>query len=65
MFRFGRGFEPTGLQHFLKTQEPPRLKPPKQHADLDLFARMLKVFADTPWLHYGLWLEGETPSFPG
>jgi 2-polyprenyl-3-methyl-5-hydroxy-6-metoxy-1,4-benzoquinol methylase len=25
---------------------------------------MLKVFADTPWLHYGLWLEGETPSFP-
>ncbi len=40
------------------------MKTPKQHADLDLFARMLKVFADTPWLHYGLWLEGETPSFP-
>lgn len=46
------------------SKEPPRLKPPKKHADLDLFARMLKVFADTPWLHYGLWLEGETPSFP-
>lgn len=40
------------------------MKPPKKHADLDLFARMLKVFADTPWLHYGLWLDGETPSFP-
>ena len=40
------------------------MKQPKKHADLDLFARMLKVFADTPWLHYGLWLEGETPSFP-
>ncbi|MDB5542769.1 MAG: hypothetical protein JWQ89_4496 [Devosia sp.] len=40
------------------------MKKPKKHADLDLFARMLKVFADTPWLHYGLWLEGETPSFP-
>jgi 2-polyprenyl-3-methyl-5-hydroxy-6-metoxy-1,4-benzoquinol methylase len=40
------------------------LKTPKKHADLDLFARMLKVFADTPWLHYGLWLDGETPSFP-
>lgn len=40
------------------------MKTPKKHADLDLFARMLKVFADTPWLHYGLWLEGETPSFP-
>lgn len=37
---------------------------PSKHADLDLFARMLKVFADTPWLHYGLWLQGETPSFP-
>lgn len=40
------------------------MKKPNKHADLDLFARMLKVFADTPWLHYGLWLEGETPSFP-
>jgi 2-polyprenyl-3-methyl-5-hydroxy-6-metoxy-1,4-benzoquinol methylase len=40
------------------------VKKPKQHVDLDLFARALKVFADTPWLHYGLWLEGETPSFP-
>lgn len=35
-----------------------------KHEDLDLFARLLKVFADTPWLHYGLWLEGEVPSFP-
>lgn len=40
------------------------MKTPNQHADLDLFAHMLKVFADTPWLHYGLWLEGEIPSFP-
>ncbi|WP_084645852.1 class I SAM-dependent methyltransferase [Devosia insulae] len=40
------------------------MKTTKKHADLDLFARMLKVFADTPWLHYGLWLAGETPSFP-
>jgi 2-polyprenyl-3-methyl-5-hydroxy-6-metoxy-1,4-benzoquinol methylase len=38
---------------------------PNKHIDLDIFARLLKVFADTPWLHYGLWLEGETPSFPG
>jgi 2-polyprenyl-3-methyl-5-hydroxy-6-metoxy-1,4-benzoquinol methylase len=37
---------------------------PRKHADLDIFARALKVFADTPWLHYGLWLEGETPSVP-
>lgn len=40
------------------------MKKPKQHVDLDIFARALKVFGDTPWLHYGLWLEGETPSFP-
>lgn len=37
----------------------------KEHVDLDILARALKVFADTPWLHYGLWLEGETPSVPG
>lgn len=37
---------------------------PRRHADLDLFARIFKVFADTPWLHYGLWLPGETPSMP-
>jgi len=35
-----------------------------RHQDLDLFARIFKVFADTPWLHYGLWLPGETPSMP-
>ncbi|MEQ1899784.1 MAG: methyltransferase domain-containing protein [Devosia sp.] len=39
-------------------------KPIRRHEDLDLFARIFKVFADTPWLHYGLWLEGETPSMP-
>jgi hypothetical protein len=33
----------------------------KEHVDLDLFAHLLKVFADTPWLHYGLWLEYRTP----
>lgn len=38
--------------------------PIRRHEDLDLFARIFKVFADTPWLHYGLWLEGETPSMP-
>jgi 2-polyprenyl-3-methyl-5-hydroxy-6-metoxy-1,4-benzoquinol methylase len=37
---------------------------PRRHEDLDLFARIFKVFADTPWLHYGLWLPGETPSMP-
>jgi 2-polyprenyl-3-methyl-5-hydroxy-6-metoxy-1,4-benzoquinol methylase len=40
------------------------MKKPKQtrrHEDLDLFARVFQVFADTPWLHYGLWLEGEEP----
>jgi len=37
---------------------------PRRHQDLDLFARIFKVFADTPWLHYGLWLPGETPSMP-
>jgi 2-polyprenyl-3-methyl-5-hydroxy-6-metoxy-1,4-benzoquinol methylase len=35
-----------------------------EHVDLDLFAHLFKVFADTPWLHYGLWTEGEVPSFP-
>ena len=39
-------------------------KKPRRHEDLDLFARIFKVFADTPWLHYGLWLPGETPSMP-
>lgn len=39
-------------------------KQPRRHEDLDLFARIFKVFADTPWLHYGLWLPGETPSMP-
>lgn len=39
-------------------------KHPRRHEDLDLFARIFKVFADTPWLHYGLWLPGETPSMP-
>lgn len=38
---------------------------PKEHVELDIFVRALKVFADTPWLHYGLWLEGQTPSVPG
>jgi 2-polyprenyl-3-methyl-5-hydroxy-6-metoxy-1,4-benzoquinol methylase len=38
--------------------------PRKEHVDLDIFAHLLKVVADTPWLHYGLWLEGETPTFP-
>jgi cyclopropane fatty-acyl-phospholipid synthase-like methyltransferase len=36
----------------------------KDHVDLDIFAHLLKLFADTPWLHYGLWHEDETPSFP-
>lgn len=36
----------------------------REFADLDLFAHLLKVFADSPWLHYGLWLEGERPTFP-
>ena len=36
----------------------------REYVDLDLFAHLLKVFADTPWLHYGLWLEGERPTFP-
>lgn len=36
----------------------------RRHQDLDLFARIFRVFADTPWLHYGLWLPGETPSMP-
>jgi len=39
-------------------------KQPRRHEDLDLFARIFKVFADTPWLHYGLWLPDETPSMP-
>ncbi len=39
-------------------------KQPRRHEDLDLFARIFKVFADTPWLHYGLWLPGEMPSMP-
>ncbi len=36
----------------------------RDHVDLDAFAHLLKLFGETPWLHYGLWTEDETPSFP-
>jgi SAM-dependent methyltransferase len=36
----------------------------RDHVDLDAFAHLLKLFGETPWLHYGLWGEDETPSFP-
>jgi cyclopropane fatty-acyl-phospholipid synthase-like methyltransferase len=36
----------------------------KRHEDLDVFARIFKVFADTPWLHYGLWPDGQAASVP-
>ncbi len=39
-------------------------QPQSQHEDLDLFASVFRVFADTPWLHYGLWLPDETPTVP-
>ena len=32
---------------------------------LDIAAHAARVFADTPWLHYGIWLPGETVSFTG
>lgn len=41
-----------------------KTKPKQQHEDLDLFASVFKVFADTPWLHYGLWLPEEVPTMP-
>jgi len=31
---------------------------------LDLYVYVARTFADTPWLHYGLWEKGETPSIP-
>lgn len=46
------------------TETNPQSKPSKQHEDLDLFASVFKVFADTPWLHYGLWLADEEPTMP-
>jgi cyclopropane fatty-acyl-phospholipid synthase-like methyltransferase len=36
----------------------------RDHVDLDVLAHLLKLFAETPWLHYGLWREDEVPSFP-
>lgn len=41
-----------------------KAKPARKHQDLDVFARVFRVFADTPWLHYGLWLPGERPTMP-
>jgi 2-polyprenyl-3-methyl-5-hydroxy-6-metoxy-1,4-benzoquinol methylase len=46
------------------TETNPQSKPSQQHEDLDLFASVFKVFADTPWLHYGLWLADEEPTMP-
>jgi len=31
---------------------------------LDLMVPIARTFADTPWLHYGMWAEGEKVSFP-
>ncbi|WP_417310670.1 SAM-dependent methyltransferase [Devosia sp.] len=41
-----------------------KAKPARKHQDLDVFARVFRVFADTPWLHYGLWLPDERPTMP-
>lgn len=35
-----------------------------RNGSLDLFVHAMKVFADTPWLHYGLWQPGERPTVP-
>lgn len=31
---------------------------------LDLYVYVAKTFADSPWLHYGLWEPGEKPNIP-
>lgn len=31
---------------------------------LDLYVHVAKTFADSPWLHYGLWEPGERPNIP-
>lgn len=31
---------------------------------LDLYVHVAKTFADSPWLHYGLWEPGEHPNIP-
>ncbi len=31
---------------------------------LDLYVYVAKTFADSPWLHYGLWEPGERPNIP-
>lgn len=31
---------------------------------LDVYVYVAKTFADSPWLHYGLWEPGERPSVP-
>lgn len=31
---------------------------------LDVYVYVAKTFADSPWLHYGLWEPGETPNIP-
>ena len=35
----------------------------RDHVDLDVFAHLLKLFAETPWLHYGLWGRGRDAEF--
>lgn len=31
---------------------------------LDLYVHVARTFADSPWLHYGLWEPGERPNIP-
>ena len=31
---------------------------------LDLYVHVARTFADSPWLHYGLWEPGEKPNIP-
>lgn len=35
-----------------------------QNESLDAYVYMAKTFADTPWLHYGMWEPGERVSVP-
>ena len=35
-----------------------------KHEGLDLYVYVAKTFADSPWLHYGLWEPGERPNIP-
>src|SRR5690606_19739232 len=45
-------------------EEPSVAKIDTKTEGLDLYVYVAKTFADSPWLHYGLWEPGEKPNIP-